>query len=159
MCLTRSRLLLHAANDRDQRQEQSDYDGSHHDREKNNHDGLEQRSEARKRAIDLVVIHLGDLQKHFRELPGFFTDIDHADDHRRKDAARLQGMHDRFTFFHAVVDFHDGVGDNGIPRGFAGDIERLKNRNAARDQRSQRAAEARNGALASQIAEERRLQL
>ena len=67
-------------------------------------------------------------------------------------------LHDRFAFLHAVVHLRDGVGDDGIARGFARDVERLQNRNAAGDQRAERARKSRDRGLAKEIAEERHAQ-
>ena len=68
-------------------------------------------------------------------------------------------MDDRLALFDAVVHLHDRVGDNRVAGRFTSDRESLKNGNAAGDERSQRAAEPRNRALACQIAEERHPQL
>ena len=107
--LLASRLLLQSADDADERHEQRDDDRADDQREKNNHDRLEHRGEAGDRIVDFVIVNFGDLQKHLGQLAGLFADVDHADDHRRKDAARFQRLHDRFAFLDAVVHLRDGV--------------------------------------------------
>ena len=47
--------------------------------------------------------------------------------------------------------------DDHVAGGLAGDVERLENGNAAGDEGAEGAREARDGALAGQIAEEREL--
>src|SRR6266849_3798393 len=73
----KSRLLLQALDDADQRQEQRDYNRADDDREKNNHDWLQRRGHSRDRVVDFVIINIGDLQKHLGELASFFADVDH----------------------------------------------------------------------------------
>ena len=48
-------------------------------------------------------------------MAGFFADIDHADDHRRKRAARFQRLHDRFAFLDPVVHLRNGVAITVLP--------------------------------------------
>src|SRR6266404_7150380 len=77
----KSRLLLQALDDADERQEQRDYDCADNEREKHNHDWLQRRGHGCDRVVHFVIIDIGDLQKHLGELSGFFADVDHADDH------------------------------------------------------------------------------
>jgi hypothetical protein len=85
--------------------------------------GSSNRGERRDRIVHLVIVNFRDLQQHLGQLTGFFADVDHADDHRRKSAAGFERLHDRFAFLHAVVHLRNGVGDDGVAGGFAGDIQ------------------------------------
>ncbi len=62
-------LVLHAADDADERHEEGDDDGSDDESQEDDHDGLQHGSEARDRVVDFVVVHFGDFQKHFRSCP------------------------------------------------------------------------------------------
>ena len=119
----RSRLLLQRGDDADERKEQRDDDRSDHDREKDNHDWLEHGRERGNRIVHLVIINIGDLQQHLGQLTGLLANVDHAHDHGRKRAAGFERLHDRFAFLHPIVHLRNGVGDDGVAGGFAGDIQ------------------------------------
>ena len=51
------------------------------------------------------------------------------------------------------------LSDDGVAGGFARDVERLQNRNAAGDERAERARKTRDRGFAKQIAEKRHAQL
>ena len=72
----------------------------------------------------------------------FFANIDHADDHRREYAAGFERLHDRLALLHRVVNFRDGVSNDDVARGIAGDIQRLQNRYTGSHERSQGAAKS-----------------
>ena len=98
-----SRLLLQAGDDADKRRKESKHDRADNQRQKHDHDGLEHRCEGRNRVIDLIIVHIGNLQEHIWKFTGFFAHIDHAGHHRRKSATGFQRLNDRFAFLYAVV--------------------------------------------------------
>ncbi len=57
------------------------------------------------------------------------------------------------------MDLVDGVGDDDIPRGVAGDVQRLENRHAARDEGAEGTGESRDRTLELHRPEDRHLQL
>ena len=59
--------------------------------------------------VHFVVVDFRDLEQHLGQLAGLLADVDHADDHRRKGAARFQRLHDRFAFLDGVVHLRDRV--------------------------------------------------
>ena len=149
---------LHRLNDGDQRQKQRDDDGSDDHGQEHDHDRLQQRGQTGDGVIHLIVVDFRHLQEHLGELPGFLADVDHADDHGREDAAGFERLHDGFTFLDAVVHLADGLANDVVTRRFAGDVERLEDRHAAGHERTQRAAEPRDGAFPGQVAEQRQAQ-
>ena len=100
-------------------------DRSDNEREKHNHDRLERRSHGCDRVVHFVIVNIRDFQKHLGQLSGFFADVDHADDHRRKRATGFERLHDRFAFLYAIVHLRDRAGDHHVAGSFAGDVERL----------------------------------
>src|SRR6266516_6984358 len=68
-----SGLLLYAADDADERRKEREHDRADDKRQKHDHDWLEHRRDRRHRVIDLIVIHVGTLQKHIWQLTGFFA--------------------------------------------------------------------------------------
>src|SRR4029077_9178797 len=146
------RLLIltfaaHAVHQVDEGQEHGDDDAADDDGQKDDHDGFEQGGHGRDGVIDLIVVVVGNLEKHFGQGAGLLADIDHRDDHGGEDARGLEGRGDGFTLFDALMDGSDGVADDDIAGGFFDDVERLQDGNAAADQSSQGAAEAGDGHL------------
>src|SRR5260370_23486392 len=135
----KSRLLLQALNDADERQEERDHDRADDERKKYNHDRLERRSHGRNRVVYFVVVNIRDFQKHLGQLTGFFADIDHADDHRWKRAAGFKRLNDRLAFLHAFVHLANRARDHHVASGFPGNVEGLQDWNATGDERSERA--------------------
>jgi len=83
---------------------------------------------------------------------------DHLRDHVRKDFRGFQRIHEAFAALNAGAYFRDCFLDNHVTGRLGGDVERLQDRNAGREQRRQRARETRNGDLAEDIADDRDLQ-
>src|ERR1700736_2112127 len=124
------RLLLQIADNADQRHEQRDDDGSHHDCQKNDHDRFQHGGQSRYRIIDFVVVDISNLYQHFGKLPGLFANVDHADYHWRKCAAGFERLNDGFALLYAVMYLTDRAGNYRVVSGGARDVECLQNRDA-----------------------------
>jgi hypothetical protein len=117
--------------------------------------GSSMRGERGDGVVDLVVIDVGDLEQHFRQLAGFLADVDHGDDHGGNTLLAFERGDHRFALLDGVVDLVDGVGDDDVAGGVAGDVEGLEDGHAGGDQGAEGAAEAGDGALALDVAEHR----
>jgi len=62
----------------------------------------------------LLIVVIGNLQEHFGQGAGLFTDVHHADNHRRKYARGLERRRNSLAFFDALVDGANGVADNDV---------------------------------------------
>src|SRR5579885_2670215 len=100
---TSLRLLLQAGNDADEWCKQRQHDRSHNQRQKDNHERLQHGSQSGHCVIDLLVVNVGDFQKHLGQFTGLFAHIDHADYHGREGLAGLQRLHDRFALGESIV--------------------------------------------------------
>ena len=82
-------LLAQFPDDRDQRQEQRNDDRADDQGQEDDEDRFDDRGHAGNRVVHFVVVVVGDLHQHLRQFAGLLAHLDHADDHRRKCAGRL----------------------------------------------------------------------
>ena len=127
--------------------------------EDDDHDRLEDGSQRGDGVVHLVVIDVGDLEEHLGELAGFLADVHHGDDHVGEDTGGLERGDDGFAFLDGLVNLFDGLGNDHVAGGVAGDVEGLQDGDAGGDERAERAGEARDGALALDVAEHGHLEL
>src|SRR5207245_8408142 len=117
----------------------------HDNGQEHNHDRLEQGSHSGDGVINLFVVVIGNLEQHFGQSAGLFTDIDHADNHGRKDAGSFQRGGDGFTLFDALMHVIDRIADDDISGSFFDDSQRLQDGHAAADERAQCARKTGDG--------------
>ena len=108
--------------------------------------------------VDLFLVELGDLGEHGVEGAGLLADADHLDDHRREDLRLGERLGDRPAGLDGLADGHDRVLDDRVARRLRGDLEAVEDRDAGRGQRRERPAEAGDGDLLHDVAEDRQLQ-
>src|SRR5882724_627358 len=140
-------------------QEHGNNDAADDDSQKDNHDRFEQRSHRGDRIIDFFIVVIGNLQEHFGQGAGLFTDVHHADDHRRKYARGLEGRRNSLAFFDALVHGANGVADNDVAGRFFDDGESLQDRDTAADECAQRPGKARDSHFVHYRSNHRHLEL
>src|SRR6267378_473832 len=118
----------------DQWHEHRDDDAADDDGKKNDHDRFEERSHGGHRVVNLFVVVVRDLQKHFWQRAGLLADVHHADHHWGEHAGCFQRRGDRFTLLDAFVNLADGVANDHVACSFLHDGQGLQNRDATADE-------------------------
>ena len=87
------------------------------------------------------------------ELAGLLADAHHLADHRREGCILDQRLSDRGAVAHALTHFDERLLDHVVARRLAGDLERLDDVDARRDESRERAREARHRDLEDRLSD------
>src|SRR6201981_1098491 len=140
--------LMHVAEFSDQREQwqihRDDHAADYHT-EKHDHHRFQRRQQVLHRCVHLFFVEVRDFLQHRVHGAGLFAHCDHLRDHAWKYLRILQRFSKRFAFFERLAHFDQCLLDHGVARGFSGDVQTFQNRDAARDQSSQRTSESRDG--------------
>src|SRR5439155_151736 len=100
-----------------------------------------------------VLVEVRDLGEHLLELSCLLADLDHLADHRREDRVLDQRLRDRHALVDLLAHAREGLLDHPVACGLAGDLERLDDVHACRDERRERAREPRHRHLEDDVAD------
>src|SRR4051812_12000381 len=100
-------------------------DGADGDAEEADHDGLDERQEARDGRVHFLLVEVGYLAEHRVEGTRLLAYAYHLRDHVGEDIARLQRLDDRLAALYADANLLDGVLDDGVAGRARSDFERL----------------------------------
>src|SRR5215213_1617876 len=133
-------------------------DGADGDAEEADHDGLDERQEARDGGVYFLLVEVRYLAEHRVERARLLAYADHLRDHVGEDLARLQGLDDRLAALDPDADLVDGVLDHGVAGRARRYLQRLKDGHARGEQRGERAGESRDRDLAKYLPDDGNLE-
>src|SRR5581483_6638324 len=151
-----NRSLLDEREHLEHRQVHGDDDHADHEADADHHDRLDDARERLDRRVDFFLVEVGDLPEHLVELSGLLADLDHLRHHRREDGVLDERLRDRHAFVHLRLRLDQRFLDLPVAGGLRGDLERLDDVDAGRDERRERAREARHRDLQDDFADAHR---
>jgi hypothetical protein len=150
--------LGHFADEGEEGEVHGDDDGADGDAEEADHDRLDERQQAGDGRIHLLLVEVGDLAEHGVERARLLADADHLRDHVGEDLRSLQGLDHRLAALDPVAHLPDRVFEDDVAGGAGRDLQGLEDGHARREQRRERAREARDRNLAQDAAEDGQLE-